>query len=760
MKYLVALFILLVLGGCAPTLKLEQHSDPLTEIADSEFPRTVAILPFGNETKEAGVEQVVRRSFANHFSAKPYRDMKLPVVDEKLTRFQQRSGKKATEATPAELAQALGAEGLVYGRVTDFQWIYAGVYSQLGVEAEVWMINATTGKEIFRLKKAVRYHEGGVPTSPLSAVVTAVFTALNLRDIQRVRMMNELAYTFMGEVPGPKVAPSDAQPVIREVATNAPEGPFGRRSVITVGLQGEPGLVGSFDIGSFKKGLPLREVEPGIYAGEYAVLPGDTVQDMPVSFTLARPGGRETVWADTGEYVTIDTDPPPPVKGVRAKGYPDRIELTWEGVPNVPDLKGYRVLRSDSPLSGYQELATAETPAYVDTAAKPGAVYYYRVIPRDRVGNEPETADQVRCSLRTAEPLRLAGELKGDMTLDGDYLVTDTVIVPRGTVLSVTDGARLFFAEGTGLTVRGALKARGREIPIEFAPATDEGWEGIVLEGGAVDLARFRLRDALVGITAIGAEGGVEDGTITDCDTGLALSGNSLLAVRSLTISGGEVGVRLSGSAARISGSSIVQNGDGVVIDAFSGELRDNTIRDNQRNVVSEQPITIGLNWFGTIRRDELKLTPAVAVEQVYTAAPPDGKGVSPLDDPYLRLTVEERQKRGTELIIEAGNYFRQANFGKAATLFGEAKQVAPTAEIYYYLGICRQQMKEPEQAVALFREGTIKFPQDPLLWRSLGLLLSDLGKSDDARKALDEALRLSPEDRQARFLRERLGGK
>ena len=758
MRYLILLLVFLLVAGCAPTLKLEQHTRPVTEIADSDFPHTIAILPFGNETVEPGIEQAVRRNFANHFSAKPYRDMKLQVVDEKLTRFEQTTGKKTSEATPQELAQALGCDGLIYGRVTDFQWIYAGVYSRIGVEAEVWMVNATSGTEIFRLKKAVRYHEGGVPTTPLAAVVTVVSTALNLRDIQRVRMVNELAYEFMKEIPAPAALLTDASPPIREVLTNAADGPFGRRRVITVGLQGEPGMVASFSIGSFKKGIPMREREAGIYAGEYAVLPGDATRDMPVSVTLARPGGRETVWADVGDYITIDTEAPPPVQSLRAKGYADRVELSWEGLKHVPDLKGYRVLRSESPLSGYAELTKTELTAATDATARPGVVYYYRVIPFDVVGNEPEVADQVRCVLRSVEPRPLAGELKGDTLLDGDYLVGETVTIPRGVTLTIADGTRLLFAPETGLTVRGTLVAQGGETPVEFVPATDEQWEGIHLEGGKVELSRFRLRDALTGITVAGAEGTLEGGTVTDCDTGLALSGNVLLSIRNLTLSGGDIGVLLTGSAARLSGNTIIQNGAGVVVEAFSGELRDNTIRDNKLNVMSEQPVTIGPNWFGSIRRDELGLTPTVAVELVYDGPPSSGKPVPPVDDPYLRLTAEERHKKGTELIIEAGACFRQGNYGKAATLFDEARKVAPTAEVYYYLGICYQQMKESGRAVALLREGTGKFPQDPLLWKSLGVLLTELEKPDEARKALNEALRLSPEDRQARFLRDRLG--
>ncbi len=758
MKYRFLFLALLLLTGCAPTLKLEQHTGPVTDIAADEFPRIVAILPFGNETQERGSDVMVRQAVANHFSATSYQGMKLSVVDEKLTRFPQVSGKNAVDATPRELAKALGCDGLLFGRITEFRWIYAGVYSQIGVEAELWMVNARTGNELFRLKKGVHYHEGGMPLSPLSAVVTVVSTALNLRDIQRVRMVNELAYEFMKEIPAPVTAVADAAPVIREVLTNAADGPFGRRRLIKVGLQGEPELVASFDIGTFRKGIPLREREPGIYAGEYAVLPGDETRDMPLSVTLARPGGRETIWGNMGEYITIDTQAPPPVQGVRVKGYADRIELKWDGIKNITDLKGYRLIRSDSPLSGYVELAMVEMTEFTDVTAKPGELYYYRVIPVDTAGNEPEVADSIRGALRTVEPRPLAGELKGDTTLDGDYLVGERVIVPRGVTLAITDGSRLLFTPGTGLIVRGALTVRGGESLVEFVPAAEGVWEGITLEVGEVALKRFRLRGAVTGITSRDAEGTLEEGIITGCETGVELAGSSPLMLTNMTLSGSTVGVRLRGSAARLSGSTIIRNGDGVVIETFSGELRDNSIRDNKRNVVSDRSITIGPNWFGSIRRDELGLAPAVVVEFVYDAPLPAGKLLLPVDDPYQRLTAEERQRKGTELVIQAGVYFRQANYGKAATFFDEARRVAPTAEIYYFQGICHEQMKEPERGVALLREGTGKFPQDPLLWKSLGVLLSDQDQPDEARTAFNEALRLSPEDRQARFLRDRLG--
>jgi len=60
---------------------------------------------------------------------------------------------------------------------------------------------------------------------------------------------------------------------------------------------------------------------------------------------------------------------------------------------------------------------------------------------------------------------------------------------------------------------------------------------------------------------------------------------------------------------------------------------------------------------------------------------------------------------------------------------------------------------------VELLAEATVKYPHDPLLWKSLGMIQYQKGEEDAARKALEEALRLSPDDRQARFVVERLKG-
>lgn len=65
--------------------------------------------------------------------------------------------------------------------------------------------------------------------------------------------------------------------------------------------------------------------------------------------------------------------------------------------------------------------------------------------------------------------------------------------------------------------------------------------------------------------------------------------------------------------------------------------------------------------------------------------------------------------------------------------------------------------MKESDKATTLLRDGTAKFAQDALLWKSIVMQAYEKGNETAAREALAEALRLSPDDSQARFVFERL---
>jgi len=757
MKRLALLFIAaMLLSSCAPATEIKKDMPEAAPISEDELPRIVAVMPFQNDTQEIGIANQVRKAFYNHFSSKPYRDVEPLIVDEKIVQLEKSAGKTILDIKPPEICQAIDCDGLIYGRVTGYTKVYAGVYSQLGVEAEIWMINTKTGKEVFRIKDAVKYHEGSVPLSPLGLIMTAVSTAMNLREIQQIRMVSELAYKFNEKIPAPKGIAAEDRPLIKEVLTNVKEGPFGKGKVIRVGLEGEKGAVAMFDIGNFKKAILMKETKPGIYLGEYLVLPGDNAADMPIIAYLKRPGGLESQWIDISGFLTIDTTPPPQIKGIRAKGFQDRVEISWGALKNIPDLKGYKVLRSQQPLSGYAEIAKVEFNIFEDKKIKPDTVYYYRVTAVDQAGNESEVQDPVRASLISKEPVALSGEIKKDTALSGVFLVKGGLTVPKGLTLTLDPDTRMIFEEGAALNVYGKIICNGKESPVEFAPSGAKKWKGIYVDAGSILVIGARIKGADVALVLRNSDGVLENSIITGSDTGIAISGTPSVTVSGATISGNKIGIELQKTDAKIVQSNVFQNTDGILIKGFSGEIKDNNIFDNEKNISSETTVKIGANYLGSINIDEMKIK-EVSLTKTYDNKIPDGKIVDAISNPYANLTHEERRTKAAEILAEAGGYFRQRNYGKAVVLFEEALKAFPTADTYYYIALSYQEMKEDEKALKYLKEGVDKFPKDSTLQKSLGLMYYQMGKEAEAKKVFEEVLRLSPEDRQVKFLLERM---
>lgn len=756
-RWLFLLCYLMFIASCAPAEGVKKDTPEAQAVSEEELPRIVAVLPFQNDTEERGIANQVRKAFYNHFSSKPYKDIEPTIVDEKIVYMEKSAGKTVLEMKPAEVCQSLGCDGLVYGRITEYKKVYAGLYSQLGVEAEVWIVNTKTGKEVLRLKDAVRYHEGSIPLSPLGLIMTAVSTAMNIREIQQIRLVSELAYKLNEKIPSPSGMAAEDRPVIKEVLTNIKEGPFGKGKIIRAGLEGDKSMVAMFDIGNYKKNIPMKEVKPGIYTGEYLVLPGDNTKDMPIVATLKKPGGYESQWMDVSGFVTIDTTPPPQIKGIRARGFQDRIEISWEALKNIPDLKGYKVLRSTQPLSGYSEIAKVELNIFEDRTVKPNITYYYRVSAFDQTGNESEFHDPIKASLISKEPVMISGEIKKDTALSGIFIVKGNLVVPKGLSLALEPETRMMFDEDASLVVYGRLIANAKDLPVEFMPSGNKKWKGITADDASVEMNGFRIKGAATSVFLKNTDGSVENGVITGSDTGILISGAPSVTAKNLTISGNKTGMELQKTNAKILQNSIFQNTDGIVIKSFSGEIKDNNIVDNEKNISSETNIKIGANYIGSINVDEMRIK-GISLTKTYDNKVPDGRIVDAIFNPYALLKHEERQKKAAEFLIEAGEYFRQRNYGKAAALFEEALKAYPTADIYYYLAICYQEMKENDKALKYLKEGADKFPKDSTLQKSLGLMYYQKGNEAEARKAFEEVLRLSPGDRQVKFLLERIG--
>ncbi len=753
--------LLFLLSACAASQQAEKKSEAV--LSSKDLPHTIAVLPFGNETDEIGLSGQVKKSFSNHFSSKPYNKIESYIVDEKVAQIEKSTGKNIFDIPQKEVAEALGVDGLIYGKVTDFKKVYVVAYSQIGVEAEVWMVNAKTGEDVWRGKESVRYHEGGIPTSPIGLVITAVSSALNIREIQRVRVVNELGWKLNEKLPAPTGLKVIARPLIKEVVSNVKEGPFGKGKVFNVAMDGEKGLVAMFEIGGFKKGLPMKEIKDGQYLGEYLSVPGDNVKDAPVIAILKRSTGEESSFVDITGLLSIDTIPPPQVAGLNGRAFIDRLEFSWDKVA-ANDLKGYHILRSAKPISGYEDIGFVEEERFIDLSAKAGDVYYYRVAAEDTAKNQGEQSEAIKLTLRQKEPQFLTGDIKADTTLlAGSYIAKGDVVVAKGVVLNIEPDAKLLFEKDASLKILGKIIANGKkEEWIEFLPKTPEDiWSGVIVDGGDADFSFVKLIGTKTALKLINTSANIRNVILEKNDIAIHTTGAPSPNISKSTIWHNSTGILLESSQSTIKENDITQNKVGLQMAKSSPLFKENNIYANDINVdAGDLSAQLDINFFGAIVYEEMRLKGNVKVSTVLDDKYPNGKQAHVIVNPYTLLSPEEKKAKVAELLISAGKYFRERNFGKAATQFEDVLKLEQGPTTYYYLALSYQGMEDNEKALGFLKKGVEKFPLDSNLSKAYGLLLYQLGRDEEAKAAIREALRLNPGDKQVKFILERLEGK
>lgn len=734
-----------------------------------ELPRSVAILPFENATEEPGIAEEVRRAFYNQFSSKTYADIELAAVDARLltlergrARATEGGTEAATEKTPPRtledyksICQTLGCDGVMTGRVVGFSKVFAGVYSELSVTAQVTMTNLASGKVVFSREERISYREGGLSISPIGLVMTAMSAALNLRDIQRVRLVSELGHTLAKTIPEPLGGLGGGGPRIEGLLSNAGDSPFGLGKTIHVAMQGDGGGAAVFDIGQYRRALPMQEKSPGLYVGEYRVQDGDAVRMAPVVVTLRARNGLSTSWYDPAA-VTLDSSPPPAPARLSARSHPGKVVLRWDDLSHTPDLAGYQVLRSNQPLHGYKPLGTVDHPEFSDTEASDEQFRYYRVVALDKAGNVSDPGPVARGRVLMVNAPPLTGRIAADRELAGQQRVQGELRVPAGVTLTLAPGTRIRFAPGASLRVEGALSADALEEPVELVGEGAEPWRGVQVAGGNLGLRGFVLAGAGVGLDLESAQGIAEGGLIRQCETALRLSGPGGFAARELRIQDNRTGVLLERGDGELMLNRISGNVTGVEMRGFSGVLRDNAILQNTVNLRTEPGTLLEANYWGSLDPAALRIEGGMVKEALNRPAP-DGKAVALRVSPCAGLDAEGCQRKATEALLEGGQMFRAKNYGRALHYFDTAIAAQPSADAYYFIALCHQEMQEPEAAIERLREGVHAFPNDPALRKALGMLHLQRGEHELAREQIVETLRLSPRDRQAAFVLQRL---
>jgi hypothetical protein len=204
LKSLVALICLLILYSCGSQLPfVKDDNDASPKIKLKNPPKSIAILPFGNQTDEADLEKFVRTTVYSHLTPHPYKDMELHEVDKRLRRYNLMNYDKLSKVSAKKLGRILGCDAVVLGEVTEFQRLYAGVYSQLAVGATISIWDTRSGKKLWSDEHVTRHHEGGIPLAITDLAFISFRSGLNLAESEKVKTVDELSRHLISRVPLP-----------------------------------------------------------------------------------------------------------------------------------------------------------------------------------------------------------------------------------------------------------------------------------------------------------------------------------------------------------------------------------------------------------------------------------------------------------------------------------------------------------------------------------------------------------------------------
>jgi len=223
------------LWGCTPVrtkniVDRVYELDPQGRIVVSKTllknpPKKVAILPFRSQIGEGRIEgseelfnflsrkdptqpepigERMRRAFFGQFAQLEFDHVKTSRIDRTLRKEGLDTWEKMKSLSPQRLGELLGADAVIFGEVTHFDYYYAFLYSQLAVGLFLEMVDTRTGEVLWRVHDARRDHTVRVVYDPIALVVGLFQVGFSMRPINMMRAMDEICREMVGTIPPPQ----------------------------------------------------------------------------------------------------------------------------------------------------------------------------------------------------------------------------------------------------------------------------------------------------------------------------------------------------------------------------------------------------------------------------------------------------------------------------------------------------------------------------------------------------------------------------
>jgi hypothetical protein len=198
---MMVLILLVLATGCVSRPQVVYQE--MSAFHDGKAPRSIAVLPFANQTDMPELGRMVREGLYGHLSHRPFQDVELSQVDRVLEDEKDLSAGALTPERLRRLGARLGCDAVVSGTVTEFERLYMGIYSHMSVGATIMIYSTQDGRRLWSDHYVALLQDGSLPLTPLGIPLSSARTGWNLRDSQIVRAVDELTRFLADRIPGP-----------------------------------------------------------------------------------------------------------------------------------------------------------------------------------------------------------------------------------------------------------------------------------------------------------------------------------------------------------------------------------------------------------------------------------------------------------------------------------------------------------------------------------------------------------------------------
>ncbi|WP_320170249.1 hypothetical protein [Maridesulfovibrio sp.] len=754
------LLCVLVMGGCLG--KKTPQSVQYTE--EEAIPYRIAVLPAeyveheSNSTEHKSVlvmdddrvfvADIARAAISNQLAGKGFMPIQKGVVDNTLAGLGRDNGWK--KLSDAELCKALQADGLVRLDIYSADMLKALAFDLFQLDAEVQMVNAA-GTLVGKWRDSASKRRVSVPTGVFSLAGTIVEEVFSDPIRRQMRMVvYDWAWNMAQMLPdcpkGPKL------PEVIAVDTNVDNRLFGVGQRITVRVDAEPGLSCSFDLGEFRKNIPLPQTSQGVYEGFYVVREGDKGASEPLMVHMRKSNGVDRLWLESGSLIDIDGTLPPKPDDVEYRADRDGVHLRWK-VPGADDLEEFIVEKSADPVGGFETVVRTRENSYLDPDIMQGGTIYYRVRSVDKAGNLSAPNGLVKAVMPQFDERELFGQLSGTL-VKGNYLLSVPAAVPEGAKFTVPSGTRIRFLTAARIDVHGEFESVGDiSSPIRY---NSNGSAGIVVHPGGkalVSQSEFScFRDAVVD------KGGyceIRSSVFAGGKTAVSVDESGNYDFKGLHISGVETGIAISAGNGSVVRSSISNCTVGVDFAGGDTSISDCNIFDNKINIRAASRLAVAGNYLGTSSAENLLVEGDVLVKSILDAPYPHGRMIVLVDD--RPVTPEVLEKQFSDLKKQGIAAFHSQHYGDAYQALNKAVKIKDDRDIYLYLAYTLLALSDDLALAEVLDEGISKFPYDVRLHQLYVRYLLNKGDFRQARQVLEKALLLSPADSNLLYMKDYL---